>query len=122
MKDHFDTLIYLVVGVIYLMIKNAKSGNDDQKTVIDKPFEHPPAPKTRTNWANTWEDKAPKVPAARKNLLQPVTKKESLYPAHRATPQLATQQPPGKKIDRVLRRYSSWKKAVIMVEFFHPRA
>jgi secreted Zn-dependent insulinase-like peptidase len=122
MKDHFDTLIYLVVGVIYLMIKNARSGNDDKKTVVDKPLEYQPAPKTRTNWANTWEDKASKAPAARKNLSQTVTEKASLYATQRTTPQLASQQPPSKKIDRVLRRYSSWKKAVIMIELFHPRA
>jgi hypothetical protein len=121
MKDHFDTLIYLVVGVIYLMINNAKSSNDDKKTEVDKPSEHQPAPTSRTNWTSTWEDKAPKAPAARKILSQTVTKKASLHPVHRTTPQLAPQQPPIRKIDSVLCRYSSWKKAVIMVELFHPR-
>lgn len=121
MEDHFDTLLYLVVGIIYLIIKKAKSGDDDEKTVVYKPSEHQTATKTRTNWASTWEDKAPRAPAVRKDLSQIVTKQASLYPAHRTTPQLATQQPPSKHIDRVLRRYSSWKKAVIMVELFHPR-
>jgi hypothetical protein len=122
MENYFDKqLLYLVVGIIYLIIKNKKSSNGDKKTEVNKPYEHPPAPTTTTNWANTWEDKAPRAPAERTPLSRTITKKTLPHPTHRTTPQPAAQQPPSKKIDRVLHRYGSWKKAVIMVELFHPR-
>jgi hypothetical protein len=124
MEDHFDKLLYLVIGVIYLLFfNNAKSDNASKRTEADEPSEHQPAPTANPNWTNTWENKAPRAPVERKTLPRAVTKKASPYPVHRSTSQLATQQlPPSRKIDRVLHRYSGWKKAVIMAELIQPRA
>jgi hypothetical protein len=122
MEDHFDKLLYLVVGVIYLFLNKSKSSTADKKTVIDKPSEHQPSSTASKNWTHTWEDEAPKAPVVKKTLPQTVVKKMSTYPVHHTTPKLAAQQQPSKKVDRVLRRHSSWKKAIIMVELIQPYA
>lgn len=120
MEDHFDTLLYLIVGVIYLVFNNAKSSNANKKTVIDTPSKHQQAPTAGTHWPDTWEGEAHKAPVVKNPLAPTDIKKVSPYPIHHTPPQPATQQPSGKKIDRVLRRYSSWKKAVIMAELIQP--
>ena len=122
MEDHFDKLIYLVVGIIYFMLNNSKSDNADDKTVIDQPSECQPAPTSSTKWANTWKHEAKNIPGAGGTLSQTVIKKISPNAIRRTPPQLATQQPSSKKIDRVLRRYGSWKKAIIMAELMQPRS
>ncbi len=120
MEDHFDTLLYLIVGIIYLVFNNAKSSNADKKTVIDMPSKHQQAPTAGANWPSTWEGEAHKAPVVKKPLSQTAIKKVSPYPVHHPPLQPTTQQPSGKKIDRVLRRYSGWKKAVIMAELIQP--
>jgi len=122
MEDHFDKLLYLIVGVIYLFLNNSKSSNADKKTMVGTPSEHQPAPTTDKNWPNTWEEKAPKARGIQKPWTQTVVKEMSPSPVRHTIPQLATQQPPSKKTDRVLRRYSNWKKAIIMAELIQPYA
>jgi hypothetical protein len=106
MEDQFDKLLYLVVGVIYFYLHKAKNRNAEKQTIPDTPSERPSAPTTSTDWENTWGNDAQDAPV-RKPLLQTTT-----HPA--------AQQPHGKKIDSVLRRYGGWKKAMIMRELIQP--
>jgi len=119
MEDHFDKLLYLVVGIIYFFLNKAKNRDADERPVTDKPSERRPAPTTSTDWADTWRNDAQEAPVKRP-LLQTSIAKVLPSPVHSSTTQPTDQQPRGKKIDRVLRRYSGWKKAMIMGELIQP--
>ena len=120
MEDHFDKLLYLVVGLIYFFLKNSNSRNADKPTVTDKPSGQQPAPVARTNWPDTWVDEAQEEPVVKKPLLQTAIKEVSPHPGHAPTTRLAAPQLTDKKIDRVLRRYGGWQKALIMGELIQP--
>jgi hypothetical protein len=117
MEDQFDKLLYLVV--IYFYLHKAKNRNAEKQTIPDTPSERPSAPTTSTDWENTWGNDAQDAPV-RKPLLQTAIAKGPLPPEHNTTTHPAAQQPHGKKIDSVLRRYGGWKKAMIMRELIQP--
>ena len=118
MEDHFDKLLYLIVGLIYFFLNHARSSDTEKQTIEDRPSGPQTVPTTNTDWSNTWEDKTQKAPI-RKFRPQPITKKKPSLPVHHTT-QLATQKQPGQKINHALRRYSGWKKAIIMSELIRP--
>jgi hypothetical protein len=119
MKDHFDTLLYLVVGAVYLYLKKAKNRNAEKQTIPDTPSEPLPAPTTSTDWRDAWRNDTQEA-LVKKPLLQTAIAKRPLPAEHHTTPHPAAQQPHGKKIDRVLRRYGGWKKAIILGELIQP--
>ena len=116
MEDHFNKLLYLVVGVIYFFLKNEKSRNTEKQTVVDRTSGPQPVPAAEANWPNTWDHKTQEAPGGKKSLLQTSIKKVPPHPVHKTT----TQQPRGKKTDRMLRRYGNWQKAIIMGEVIQP--
>ncbi len=120
MEDHFDKLIYLVVGVIYFVLNKAKNREADKQPVTDKPSERQPAPIATTDWAHTWSNETQETPVKRP-LLQTSITKGLPRPAHSTNAQLAIPKPGGKKIDHVLSRYGSWQKAMMMGELIQPR-
>jgi hypothetical protein len=118
MEDHFYKILSLFVGLIYLFLNNAKNSNTKKQAIESGPSGLQTVPTNNMNSSNTWKDKTQKAPI-RKFRLQPITKKEPSLPVHHTT-QLATQQRSGQKINHVLRRYSGWKKAIIMSELIRP--
>jgi hypothetical protein len=116
MGDYFDNLIYLVVGIIYLVISNAKNRKEeDKKLVADRPSERLPAPTASTGESGTWRHELQETPV-RKPWLHTSILKVPPRPIHSTTSQPAGRRPSVKKIDRVRYRYGGWKKAIIMGE------
>jgi hypothetical protein len=122
MENHLDKLLYLVVGVIYLFLNNAKSRHAEKQTVADEAPESQPATEAHADWLNTWGSEVQETPVVKKPLLQTTTTKRPLLSAHNTTTHPAAQQPLGKKMDHRLRRYGSWQKAIIMGELLQPRS
>jgi hypothetical protein len=119
MEDHFDKLLYLVVGVVYFFLNKAKNRDAGEQPMTDHPPKYRPAPAASTDWENTWASDTQEAPVE-KSLLQTSIAKRPLLPEHHTATHPAAQKPQGKKIDRVLRRYGGWKKAVIMGELIQP--
>ena len=120
MEDHFDKLLYLVVGVIYFYLHKAKNRNAEKQTIPDTPSERPSAPTTSTDWENTWGNDAQNAPVKKPLRQTAMAAKRPLLPEHNTATYPAAQQLHGKKIDSVLRRYGGWKKAMIMHELIQP--
>ena len=116
MEDHFENLLYLAVGVVYLVLKNWAG----RQPIADKHVKSSPTPATNTNEFNTRKGAPPKALGVKKPL--PQHKMERVVPYHRHIPfaKEITKQPTDKKIDRILRRYNGWKKAIVMREFIKP--
>jgi hypothetical protein len=120
MEDYFDKLLYLIVGCIYFFLSHTKRSNTEKHTTEDRPAGAPTVPATDADWSSTWEDKTKETPVE-KFCLQPVVKEAPSPSVQRTTTQLATQQRPGQKINRILyRRHGGWKEAVIMSELIRP--
>jgi hypothetical protein len=115
MEDYFDNLIYLVVGIIYLVINKTKNRKEDKKLVADRPSEQRPVPAASTGEPGTWRHELQETPI-RKPWLQTSIPKVPPYTIHSTTSQPAGQRPSVKKVDRVRCRYGGWKKAIIMGE------
>jgi len=120
MEDYVETLIYLVVGVVYLLIKNSNSRRVDEQQTVDHPSEHSPRPTSSLGPSSTWVEEAQEAPLAKVPLQKIGMESGSPRPRHSSPIARTVQQPTDKKVGRVLRRYSGWKKAVIMGELIQP--
>lgn len=122
MEGHFDKLLYyLIVGVIYLFLNNAKSRHAEKQTVANKDSESQPAPAAHTNWPNTRRSEVQET-LVKKLPRQTTIAKRPLPAEHGTTTHPSAQKPHGKRIDRRLRQYGSWKKAIIMSELLRPHS
>lgn len=122
MEGHFDKLLYLIVGVIYLFLNNAKSRHAEKQTVAKKDAESQPAPAARTNWPDIRNSEVQETLVVKNPSLQTAISKRPLPPEHDTTTHPAAQKPYGKRIYRRLRQYGSWKKAIIMNELLRSRS
>ncbi len=125
MEDNSSKLLYLVVAGIYYVVKyvvkNATSSTTEEWATTDEPVEPPSQPVPRENWANTWEEKVRKPPTPAPYLHTPKAMAMARPIAQTmAKPTLQQTSPP--KAERLLRRYSGWKKAIIMHEIIQPYA
>jgi hypothetical protein len=111
----------LIVGVIYLFLNNAKSHHAEKQTVANKDSESQPAPAAHTHWPDTRNREVQETLVVKNPSLQNTIAKRLLPPERDTTIHLAAQKPYGKRIDRRLRQYGSWKKAIIMGELLQPR-
>jgi hypothetical protein len=121
MEDHFDKLLYLIGGIIYLFLNNAKSRHAERQTIENKDSESQPAQVAHTNWPDT-RNREVQETLVKKLPQQPTIAKRKLPSENDTTIHPPTQKPHGKRIDRRLRQYSSWKKAIIMGELLQPRS
>ena len=120
MGDHFETLLYLVVGVIYFLIKNVKSRDVEKETIPHQPSKHQPTlADDGIDRAKTWRNDTQETPLA-KPFLRTDVKKVLPRVVHSTNAQLATHHPPSKKTERLLYRHSGWRKAIIMGELIQP--
>lgn len=120
MEDQFDKVLYLIVGIIYFFLKNSNSRNADTQPVAGKRAKHLPAPTSNTNRPDIWTSEVQEVPIAKKPLLKNKIDEVPPHPGQTPLAKAITQQPTDKKVDRMLRRYSSWKKVMIMSELIRP--
>ena len=119
MEDHFDKLLYLIVGIVYLFLNKAKNRDDEKRAMPSQPSEHQPASTASVDGPSTWKDGNSKRPG-RQPLFKTSIEKMPPRPVRNAAAQRATQQLPSKKTGRVLRRYSGWRGAMIMSELIQP--
>lgn len=121
MEDYVDKLIYLVVGIVYFLIKNSNDRSVDHQPGEDHPANHPSAPTSSVGPPSTWDREAPQAPLTKVPLQRIGLESGSLHPGHTPPAAQTTQQPTDREISRTLCRYSGWKKAVIMSEIIQPR-
>jgi len=120
MEDHFETLLYLVVGVVYFLINNTKSRDVEKETLPHRPSKHQPTlADDSIDGAKTLRNDTQETLVA-KPLLRTDVKKVLPRAVHSTHAQLATQQFPSPKKERLLYRQNGWRKAIIMGELIQP--
>ena len=121
-EEYVDELIYLVIGSTYFLVKYFNERDvEDQPTAEQPSSEHPLAPTSSVDPCSTWADEAQEASPVNASLQRTNIENKSPHPEHTPPTTQAIQQPASKKVGHVLRRYSGWKKAVIMSELIQPR-
>jgi len=121
MDDRFNMLLYLIIGVIYFFLKRENGHSADQQPADDKHTERQEsAPVASTDQSSAWASEARRVPVAKKPLLRDKIERKLLHPGPLRLTKERTKHPTDKKVDRVLRRYDGWKKAIVMGELIRP--
>ena len=129
MQDYFNALFsYLVWGIIlwrlfsvvYKFIKflfEPASQHAEQPSAEERPTAPlPPVGRPSTDRAPTTWPAAPQATPP----TQPGLQAAMTAPLQRMTPQPTAQKRPCKQTDRVLSRYSGWKKAMVIRELIQP--
>ena len=118
MEDHLKTILYLVGGVIYFLLTNTRGRKAEQPPAEDMPEDLLPPAAPAPDWVDAGEQAVQEAPAT--TLYPQATgTKASPTPVH-PKPHNTPQKQPQPKIERVLSRYSGWKKAMIMHELLRP--
>mmetsp|Transcript_17247 Transcript_17247/g.40010 ORF Transcript_17247/g.40010 Transcript_17247/m.40010 type:complete len:123 (+) Transcript_17247:1441-1809(+) len=120
MEDPSNILYYLVIGVIYLLVKRYNIFHADDQPETEKPAGQYPVPEIRnTERSKTWEN-ALQEESMKRPLHQYTTKEMTPHIVQKTKIRPAKKQTPNKKIDQMLGRYKRWQKAVIMSELMQP--
>lgn len=111
MEDRFDKIFYLVISIIYMVFSYIKkNAPKEQPTAQMTQDTLPPLP-AALDWESPWKEVLQKTPAPARYTQQPI-------PSTNISRQPVTHQQP--KIERVLNRYTSLKKAIVMSEIIRP--
>lgn len=104
--DHLDKIVLIIAGIVWVSRYVDWVFRGDAE---ERPAQEVPA------WGATQEKPATTpYPQATPPALSPV------YPQPHSTPKAAAQQQSQPTKDRVLSRYSGWKRAIVMQEIMRP--
>ena len=123
MEDFFVKIFFLIIiSAVPAILRHLKKLDTEEQPAEDRPEDFLPPSASEPNWGDAGEEAAQEVPP---NTLYPQatttpTASSPVHPKLHSTPQAASQKTVQPKIDRVLRRYSGWKKAIIMHELIRP--
>ena len=116
MEDHLDTILYLVIGIFYVIFSNSK------KYVTEGMPEEglPPSPGGPV-WEGDW-DEASDITVRNQEEVVQATPASFLRTQATDTPTSVKSEPASKtsSTKRILSRYTGWKKAMIMSEILRP--
>lgn len=120
MKNSFDTIWYLIVGIIYFFLSRAKNSTSEQEAAPNTPPNYHPTPSPYTDAANRQArhtTEVQKVPYIRESLVEPMTMQKPLLHKRNTTIESVRQRlSKEQRVSYVLRRYSHWQRAMIMGE------
>ena len=120
MEDHLDKILYLIIGIAYMIFSKSKNRNTEQPPEADMPEDLLPPAAPATDWIDAGEQAVQEAPAT--TLYPQATRtKASPTPVH-PKPHNTSQKQPQPQIKRLLSQYSGWKKAMIMHELIRPHA
>ena len=123
MEDSFFKILCLIIiYAVPAILRHLKKLNTEAQPAEARPEDFPPPLASAPDWGDAWEEAAQEAPA--NTLYQPAptppTAASPVDPKLHSTPQATSQKQVQPKIDRVLHRYSGWKKAIIMHELIRP--
>ena len=114
MEDGLDKLFYLLISIIYAIFSYSKKQARKEPPEVSLPPDT-----TVPNWKDDWDEEVAMTTPAWEEAIQ-----ETPAPIHhpptvpvQPRPPAARRQP---KTERVLGRYSGWKKAAVMSEIMRP--
>lgn len=113
MEEHLDKIVYLIIAFVYTIFSHGRKR--DTAVPPAKDGAEDLLPPSVPAWGATQEKPATTpYPQATPPALSPV------YPQPHSTPKAAAQQQSQPTKDRVLSRYSGWKRAIVMQEIMRP--
>ncbi len=121
MEDQFDKIFYLVGAIIWYALRKIGSKGYQKPTLEEATA----APASTTDSWESQTSKAKALQVSHPPTHAPITETaiQAAHPGQNIRLPYSfsvnqTTQP--KKIDRILSRYSGWKKALVMSEIIHP--
>ncbi len=117
MEDVFVRIFFLMLTLAIPAILNRlkRFGIEEQEAEDRADEDFSPSSASIPAERNTQKEATQKIPVT-----TPPTSPHPLHAKANNAPQLTSQQPVQPKIDRILRRYSGWKKALIIHEIMRP--
>lgn len=118
MEDHLDTLLYLLIGILYAIFSASKKFITEES-----PGERLPPSTPAPAWQDDWDEEVEIVAPTQEEAVQAPLAPPILHA--QAIPSIPSQDKPlavskQPSIERFLSRYKGWKRAVIISELLRP--